>query len=140
VVGPAGLWRVAHALSPADPGTGRGGMDAMHDLIACLPKVELHIHIEGSLEPDLMFELAGRNGIDLPYASVDEVRRAYEFSDLQSFLDIYYQGAQVLLTERDFYDILDSFNGERSSFFCKIYKLPHNEIRDELNVFFQFSI
>jgi len=77
----------------------------MHDLIECLPKVELHMHIEGSLEPGLMFELAERNGVELPYASVEEVRRAYEFSDLQSFLDIYYQGAQVLLAERDFFDL-----------------------------------
>lgn len=70
-----------------------------------VPKVELHIHIEGSLEPELMFELAARNNIKLPFASVDEVRQAYEFSDLQSFLDIYYKGACVLLNEQDFYDM-----------------------------------
>ena len=68
-----------------------------------MPKAELHIHIEGSLEPELLFELAERNGISLRYASVEEVRRAYDFSDLQSFLDLYYEGTQVLLNERDFY-------------------------------------
>ena len=70
-----------------------------------LPKAELHIHIEGSLEPELMFELAGRNGLTLPFKSVDEVRRAYEFVDLQSFLQIYYQGVRLLVDERDFYDL-----------------------------------
>jgi adenosine deaminase len=70
-----------------------------------LPKAELHLHIEGTLEPELMFELARRNRIQLPYASVEEVRRAYVFSDLQSFLDIYYAGCRVLLTEQDFYDL-----------------------------------
>src|SRR5437764_13534659 len=70
-----------------------------------LPKAELHVHIEGTLEPELMFELARRNGVQLPYASVDEVRNAYVFSDLQSFLDIYYAGCGVLLKEQDFYDL-----------------------------------
>ncbi|WFF40324.1 adenosine deaminase [Salinicola endophyticus] len=70
-----------------------------------LPKVELHLHIEGSLEPELMFSLAARNGVSLPYATVDEVREAYDFSDLQSFLDLYYQGMRVLCTEQDFYDL-----------------------------------
>jgi len=70
-----------------------------------MPKAELHIHIEGSLEPELMFELAERNGVTLRYASVEEVRRAYNFSDLQSFLDLYYEGMQVLLHEQDFYEL-----------------------------------
>jgi adenosine deaminase len=70
-----------------------------------LPKAELHLHIEGSLEPELMFALAARNGIALPYASVEELRRAYDFSNLQSFLDIYYAGASVLVTEQDFHDM-----------------------------------
>jgi adenine deaminase len=70
-----------------------------------LPKAELHLHIEGTLEPELMFELARRNGVRLPYASVEDVRRAYVFSDLQSFLDVYYAGCQVLLKEQDFYDL-----------------------------------
>jgi adenine deaminase len=70
-----------------------------------LPKAELHIHIEGSLEPELMLALAKRNHIALPFASVEAVRQAYEFSNLQDFLDIYYQGAKVLLTSADFYDL-----------------------------------
>ncbi len=70
-----------------------------------MPKAELHIHIEGSLEPELMFEIAERNEVSLRYASVEEVRQAYDFSDLQSFLDLYYEGMQVLLNERDFYDL-----------------------------------
>jgi adenine deaminase len=70
-----------------------------------LPKAELHLHIEGTLEPELMFELARRNGVHLPYGSIDDLRRAYVFSDLQSFLDIYYAGCAVLRTEQDFYDL-----------------------------------
>ena len=79
--------------------------------VRSLPKAELHLHIEGTLEPEMMFELAARNGIDLPFADVDEVRAAYEFSDLQSFLDIYYQGAAVLVTEPDFYDVRYAYLG-----------------------------
>jgi adenosine deaminase len=75
------------------------------DLLRAMPKAELHIHIEGSLEPELIFALAQRNGVTLPYASVDALRRAYAFTDLQSFLDIYYAGASVLLKEQDFYDM-----------------------------------
>ena len=70
-----------------------------------LPKAELHVHIEGTLEPEMMFGLARRNGIALRYASVEEARRAYDFADLQSFLDLYYEGMGVLLHERDFYDL-----------------------------------
>ena len=70
-----------------------------------LPKAELHLHIEGSLEPEQMFEFARRNGVKLPFASVEEVRAAYAFSNLQDFLDIYYQGARVLLTKADFHDL-----------------------------------
>jgi adenosine deaminase len=80
----------------------------MHDtnsLIARLPKCELHIHIEGSLEPELMLALARRNGIALPYPSVEALRQAYRFRDLQDFLDVYYQGMSVLVTEQDFYDL-----------------------------------
>src|SRR5438445_8824027 len=80
----------------------------MHDtdaLISRLPKFELHIHVEGSLEPELMFALARRNGIRLPYASVDAVRQAYRFGNLQDFLDLYYRGMSVLITEQDFYDL-----------------------------------
>lgn len=70
-----------------------------------IPKAELHIHIEGSLEPEMMFRLAERNHIALPYQSVQEVQKAYRFQDLQSFLDLYYAGADVLQTEQDFYDL-----------------------------------
>ncbi len=73
--------------------------------IAGLPKAELHMHIEGSLEPELMFALAQRNNVAIPFASVEEVRAAYSFSNLQDFLDIYYQGANVLLKEEDFRDL-----------------------------------
>jgi adenosine deaminase len=75
------------------------------ELARVIPKAELHIHIEGSLEPELIFALAQRNGVSLPYASVEALREAYAFTDLQSFLDIYYAGASVLLTAADFYDM-----------------------------------
>jgi adenine deaminase len=75
------------------------------ELLRAMPKAELHIHIEGSLEPELIFALAQRNGVRIPYASVEELRRAYAFTNLQSFLDIYYAGASVLITEQDFYDM-----------------------------------
>src|SRR6187549_1924636 len=74
-------------------------------LLRRMPKAELHIHIEGSLEPELIFALAKRNGVAIPYASVEELRKAYAFSNLQSFLDIYYAGASVLLKEQDFFDM-----------------------------------
>ncbi|MGR5178479.1 adenosine deaminase [Vibrio parahaemolyticus] len=77
----------------------------MNAFIQGLPKVELHLHIEGSLEPELLFKLAQRNGLSIPYNSPEELRKAYEFEDLQSFLDIYYQGANALQTEQDFYDL-----------------------------------
>jgi len=73
--------------------------------IAGMPKAELHVHIEGTLEPELAFHLAQRNGVSLPYASVEALRAAYQFSNLQSFLDIYYAGASVLKHEQDFYDM-----------------------------------
>ncbi len=78
-------------------------------IIQRIPKAELHLHIEGTLEPELMMKLARRNRIEIPYASVDEIRDAYEFSDLQSFLDIYYAGAQVLVTEQDFYELTTEY-------------------------------
>src|SRR5262245_2752343 len=78
---------------------------ALPALLKRMPKAELHIHIEGSLEPELIFKLAQRNGVALPYADVDALRRAYAFTDLQSFLDIYYAGASVLLKEEDFFDM-----------------------------------
>lgn len=77
----------------------------MYDWLNALPKAELHMHLEGSLEPELMFQLAQRNKIKLPWDSVETLRSAYNFNNLQAFLDIYYQGADVLQTEQDFYDL-----------------------------------
>ncbi|MBO1529984.1 adenosine deaminase [Psychrobacter sp. F1192] len=77
----------------------------MIELIKKLPKAELHLHIEGSLEPELMFELAAKNNIQIPYKSIEDVRHAYNFTNLQTFLDIYYAGANVLITKDDFYDL-----------------------------------
>ncbi|WP_294299189.1 adenosine deaminase [uncultured Sphingomonas sp.] len=84
-------------------------MTDLDDFIAGLPKAELHLHIEGSLEPELMFALAKRNGIAIPYASVEDVRAAYDFSNLQDFLDIYYAGADVLRTRADFRDLATAY-------------------------------
>ncbi|KQW96812.1 adenosine deaminase [Massilia sp. Root418] len=81
----------------------------LRTVVQTMPKAELHIHIEGSLEPELIFALAERNGVTLPYASVDALRAAYAFTDLQSFLDIYYAGASVLLQEQDFYDMTAAY-------------------------------
>jgi adenosine deaminase len=83
--------------------------EELRRILTAMPKAELHIHIEGSLEPELIFELAQRNGVSLAYPSVDALRQAYAFSDLQSFLDIYYAGASVLLTEQDFYDMTAAY-------------------------------
>ena len=80
-------------------------MTDLAEFVASLPKAELHLHIEGTFEPELMFAIAARNGVGLPYASVDEVRAAYAFSNLQDFLDIYYAGAGVLIEARDFYEL-----------------------------------
>ncbi|WP_372836056.1 adenosine deaminase [Pontibacterium sp.] len=77
----------------------------MENFLNAMPKAELHLHIEGTLEPELMFKLAERNGIHLPYASVEQLKAAYDFGNLQEFLDLYYQGADVLQTEQDFYDL-----------------------------------
>lgn len=77
----------------------------MIDLIKKLPKAELHLHIEGSLEPELMFRLAKKNHVEIPYKDIEDVRKAYNFTNLQTFLDIYYAGANVLLTKDDFYDL-----------------------------------
>ncbi|UXZ55741.1 adenosine deaminase [Halomonas sp. 7T] len=86
----------------------------MHEFLRQLPKVELHLHIEGSLEPELMFELAQRNNIKLPYATVEDVKAAYQFDDLQGFLNLYYQGMDVLRNKQDFYDLaMDYFKRAR---------------------------
>jgi len=87
------------------PGRQAGAMTTDADFIRGLPKAELHLHIEGSLEPEQMFALARRNRIALPFASVEALRAAYAFTRLQDFLDIYYQGAEVLRTEEDFRDL-----------------------------------
>ncbi len=87
----------------------------MREFIEGLPKVELHLHIEGTLEPELMFALAERNEIALPFDSVEQVRAAYQFSNLQSFLDIYYQGANVLRERQDFYDLTWAYLRKASS-------------------------
>lgn len=93
---------MSYAISPA---ASRIRADQLPQLLRTMPKAELHMHIEGSLEPELIFALAQRNGVALPYASVEDLRSAYAFTDLQSFLDIYYAGASVLLKEQDFYDM-----------------------------------
>ena len=84
-------------------------MSRIGEFVRSIPKTELHVHIEGTLEPDLMFRLAERNDFDLPYDSVEDVAAAYRFSDLQSFLDIYYQGAGVLQTREDFYELMKAY-------------------------------
>jgi len=78
---------------------------SVEEFITGIPKAELHLHIEGTLEPELMFKISRRNGIELKYTSVEELRRAYDFNNLQEFLDIYYQGTGVLTKEQDFYDM-----------------------------------
>lgn len=78
---------------------------SLREFVRALPKAELHLHIEGTLEPELIFRLARRNGVDLPYPDVESLRAAYQFTDLQSFLDLYYAGAGVLITEQDFFDM-----------------------------------
>ena len=84
-------------------------MPMIDSFIAGLPKAELHLHIEGTLEPELMFALARRNDVPLPYASIEEIRAAYEFGNLQDFLDIYYAGTDVLRTQQDFHDLAAAY-------------------------------
>jgi adenosine deaminase len=88
-----------------------GRMNGTEELIDSLPKAELHLHIEGTLEPELKFELAARNNVGLPYDTVEEMRAAYDFDDLASFLAQYYEGMSVLLTEDDFYDLAMAYFG-----------------------------
>ena len=94
-------------------------MANLEKFINNLPKAELHLHLEGSLEPELMFELAKRNNIAIPFDSVEAVRAAYKFSNLQEFLDIYYQGAQVLINEQDFYDLTWAYLTRMKADNCK---------------------
>lgn len=95
----------------------------MKDFIRQLPKIELHLHIEGTLEPEMMLELSQRNRIPLPYKNVEEIKEAYHFKDLQSFLDLYYAGASVLCTQRDFFDLTWAYLLK-----CKEEKIVHTEI------------
>lgn len=87
----------------------------MDEFIRKLPKAELHIHVEGTLEPEMMFGLAARNAVELPFPDVESVKAAYEFSNLQSFLDLYYQGAAVLQTPEDFYDLITAYFARAAS-------------------------
>jgi adenosine deaminase len=98
-------------------------MNNEKQLIRALPKAELHIHIEGSLEPEMMFELAQRNGVKLPYPDVAAIRAAYEFNCLQDFLDLYYQGMSVLLTQQDFHDLTWAYLQR-----CRDDNVVHTEI------------
>ena len=98
-------------------------MDKIIKLIKKMPKTELHLHIEGSLEPELMFKLGKRNKIEIPFKSVDEIRSAYNFCDLQSFLDIYYQGSSVLIKQQDFFDLTWSYMLK-----CREESIVHAEI------------
>lgn len=95
----------------------------MENFIRKMPKAELHLHIEGTFEPELMFEIANRNRIEIPYKSVAELRKAYKFDCLQDFLDIYYQGAGVLILEKDFYDLTYSYLEK-----CAEQNILHTEI------------
>lgn len=94
-----------------------------NNLIQEIPKTELHLHIEGTLEPELMFSLAQRNHIKLPFASLEETKEAYNFSNLQSFLDVYYQGANVLINEQDFFDLTFAYLQKAAS-----QNIVHTEI------------
>ncbi len=94
----------------------------MYDWLNALPKAELHLHLEGSLEPELLFALAERNGIALPWDDVESLRRAYAFNNLQEFLDLYYRGADVLRTEQDFYDLTWAYLEK-----CKAQNVVHTE-------------
>lgn len=96
---------------------------ASHAFLAGMPKAELHLHIDGAISPQLMFDLATKNAINLPYKSVEEIEAAYHFSDLQSFLDLYYQGAGVLQTEQDFYDLTWDYCQH-----CKADNILHTEL------------
>ena len=93
------------------------------DFIKNKPKAELHLHIEGTLEPELLFKLAKRNNVKIPYKNINEVRSAYNFSNLQSFLNIYYQGSKVLIKEKDFFDLTWAY-----ALKCKENKIVHTEI------------
>ena len=98
-------------------------LDTNIDFIKKTPKTELHLHIEGSLEPELMFKLSKRNKIEIPFKTVDEIRSAYNFTNLDSFLKIYYEGSKVLITEEDFFDLTWEYILR-----CKQDNIVHTEI------------
>jgi len=98
-------------------------MEKLRQLVEQLPKAELHVHIEGSLEPAMMLALAKRNGVELPYSDIDAISKAYHFNCLQDFLDLYYQGMSVLLTEQDFHDLTWAYLLR-----CKQQNVVHCEI------------
>lgn len=105
---------------------------AVAEFIQSLPKAELHLHIEGSLEPEMAFRLAERNRVALPYASVEELRAAYDFRDLQDFLDLYYRSMQALVTERDFYELTAAYLArarEQNIRHCEIFFDPQAHVR-----------
>ena len=97
--------------------------EELEKYISTIPKTELHLHIEGSFEPELMFEIAQRNQVNIKFKTVEELRQAYEFGNLQDFLDIYYDGANVLLHEQDFYDLTMAYFRK-----CKQDNVVHTEI------------
>lgn len=97
--------------------------NTLQTFIASAPKAELHVHIEGTFEPELMFKIAKRNGISLKYNTVEELRRAFKFNNLQEFLDLYYEGANVLLSEQDFYDLTIAYLQK-----CRDENIVHTEI------------
>jgi len=98
-------------------------MSEFIDYVRALPKAELHLHIEGTLEPAMLMELAEKHGVDLPYSTVSDVERAYDFNDLQSFLDLYYLGASVLIDEEDFYSLMFRYLGR-----CRDEGIVHTEM------------
>ena len=98
-------------------------MEDIAKFIREVPKTELHLHIEGTLEPELMFDLAKRNGIKIPYSNVNEVKSAYNFSNLETFLNIYYEGSKVLINEQDFFDLTWSYAVK-----CREDNIVHTEI------------
>lgn len=109
----------------------------MRRLVEGMPKVELHMHLEGSLEPELLFALARRNDIDIGFASEDSLRAAYDFANLQSFLDIYYAGLRVLLHERDFHDMAWSYLRrvrEDNVLHAEVFLAPQAHLRRGISV------
>src|SRR5690348_13208913 len=98
-------------------------MRDLADFIRGMPKAELHLHLEGTFEPEMMFALAARNRVQLAYGSVNDLRRAYRFKNLQEFLDLYYQGMSVLLTEQDFYDLTWAYLAR-----AKLHNVVHAEV------------